>query len=155
MKAFVTCSFFLLIVFAGNGQDKSNKITVTESNCSFNISTIANLLAGQSTANAFSFQVLSKANSYHVYVKGANSTGTTTPIPPNKLGVQVTSRTGAAATYNSSKILLSTVDQALVTNGSSTSTGATFSCTLFLEPLDFSYVPGVYNFVVTFTMTQP
>ena len=158
MKSLVAFSFFLLMVAAGYGQNNTNKIVVAGISTSFNITTIASLLAGQSIANAFGFQVTSSAKTYHVYVKSANSTGTTsTPIPPSKLGVQITSRSGTAATYVTSKINLTTVEQALVTSGAktATNTSATFTCTLFLEPLDFTYSPGVYNFVVTFTMSQP
>ena len=158
MKCLVACSFFILMFFAGHGQNSTNKIVVTETNASFTVATITSLLAGQSIASSFNFNVISSTKGYHVYVKSANSTGSTsTPIPPSKLGVQITSRTGTAATYNSSKVNLTTVDQALVTAGTktSTSTSATFTCTLFLDPLDFTYSPGVYNFVVTFTMTQP
>ena len=140
-----------------NAQNSTNYIELTAlTPLVFTCNTAASLEANQTLPSALMLELATKAKSCIVSAKLSSYTAPAGfQIPSVPLALQYVYDTSPATTQISTQpINLQSYDQQLFT---STKLGSSYYYfySLTLKPVGYSYPPGTYNFVITFTMTQP
>lgn len=139
-------------------QNDDNNITITSAPLNFLLNSTFSLENEQVINNALTIRVESKKN-YNVFVRVSNMTNTTgTPIPPNKLSMQLSGSDESSQSFPvTTRIYLSQTDQLIISdkNRAANKTGDYFYYDYYLGPLGYDYAPGNYTFTLLFTMTQP
>jgi hypothetical protein len=146
-----------LIHIDSNAQNSTNYIELTAlTPLVFTCNTAASLETSHTLPSALMLELATKSKPCSIFAKLSSYTapaGFTIPSVP--LSLQYVYDTSPATTStNTQPINLQSYDQELFT---STKLGASYYYfySLTLKPLGYSYPPGTYNFVITFTMTQP
>jgi hypothetical protein len=149
----------LLLLEAGAARSQNSNLGLTViSPWMFIINDATKIETPQVISNAFMLSVYSKTHNCSVYARISSWTVPTGFIPTSSpLALDFNSTTAPSSAYSNlytQPLTLSTTNQLLFSQYKSSLT-RTYFYNINLDALGYDYIPGTYNWEITFTMTQP